>query len=392
MENSDPLRELALIWADKANRALCNAPRESYLTACCPRVDLPPGPGRIQTARSRVPGGVVARPSLSPMTFSDFERPYDRSWKSLLRNLFRLPGWLIRSVFRGIGRIFTTDLAAGDMRKTLPMRTVLVGAIMKLAWLPPVVLLACGWAVYRESYGTSSASAATGQVARITSAYHERVYFGSKDGTRLSAVWVPAIRPQDVVTQGDELLKRRVPAVVLVHDHGNDSSQMLAQAALLHELGLHVLILETRGSGRSQRTARTFGQLERLDVAAAVDYVAGRPIVDSARIAVWGVGSGAEAAEAAPSTTPVSLLLAESRSLELGDPNVDTRFMPPHWAYNGLRPVCRWLFDVGVAGGAPPATGTKPGRVVQIGFGDMQRAMIEFDNFASQSLVLHKAN
>lgn len=333
----------------------------------------------------------MARPSLSPMTFSDFERPNDGSWKSLLRNLLRLPGWLVRSAFRGIGRIFTTDLASGDLRKTLPLRSVLLGAIMKLAWLPPAVIIACGWVVYRQTHGPSGAEAAAGQVARITSAFSERVYFDSKDGIGLAAVWVPAIRPQDVVTLGDALLKRREPAVVLVHDHGNDSTQMLGQAALLHELGMHVLILETRGSGRSQRTARTYGRLERLDVAAAVDYLAARPTVDTARIAVWGVGSGAEAAELAPSNVPIALLLAEGRADGMSRAGVDARFMPPHWSYNGLRPVCRWLFDVGFAGGAPPATGTKPGRIVEISFGDMQRALIELNNFASESLVLHEA-
>ena len=178
---------------------------------------------------------------------------------------------------------------------------------------------------------------------------------------------------------------------MLVHDHGNNAAQMLAQAALLHELGMHVLILETRGSGKSQRTARTYGRLERLDVAAAVDYLAGRPTVDSARIAVWGVGSGAEAAQMAPSNAQISLLLAESRADGINTPNLDTRFMPAHWSYNALRPVCRWLFDVGFAGGAPPATGTKPGRTVEINFGDMQRALIELNDFASESLVLHEA-
>ena len=142
---------------------------------------------------------------------------------------------------------------------------------------------------------------------------------------------------------------------------------------------------------KSQRTARTYGRLERLDVAAAVDYLAGRPTVDSARIAVWGVGSGAEAAQMAPSNAQISLLLAESRADGINTPNLDTRFMPAHWSYNALRPVCRWLFDVGFAGGAPPATGTKPGRTVEINFGDMQRALIELNDFASESLVLHEA-
>lgn len=327
----------------------------------------------------------MARPSLTPLTFSEFEHPQEPSARALRRNLFWLVRSGVRALTRGISRALTTDLVSGGLRKTLPARVVFIGVFMKLAWMPPAVVVACGWVVYRQTHGPATADAAVGQVARITHAFNERVSFDTSDGVTLSAIWVPAFKPQDVITQGEELLKRREAAVVLVHDHGNDAGQMLSQASLLHEMGLHVLVLETRGSGKSERSARTYGRLERLDVAAAVDYLAARATVDSARIAVWGVGSGAAAAEHAPSIVPIALLLAE-RAVDPAS-KVDSRFMPSHQAYDGLRPVCRWLFEVVFAGGAPPATTVHPGRTVELDSGEMNRALAELNAFASESLV-----
>lgn len=332
----------------------------------------------------------MARPSLTPLTFSEFEHPQEPTGRALRRNLFWLVRSGLRAVTRGISRALTTDLTSGGLRKTLPGRTVLVGVFMKLAWMPPAVVVACGWVVYRQTHGPATADAAVGQVARITNAFNERVRFDTSDGVTLSAIWVPAFKPQDVIAQGEELLKRREAAVVLVHDHGNDAGQMLSQASLLHEMGLHVLVLETRGSGKSERSARTYGRLERLDVAAAVDYLAARATVDSARIAVWAVGSSAEAAEHAPSIVPIALLIAERGSVDPATASVvDSRFMPSHQAYDGLRPVCRWLFEVVFAGGAPPATTAHPGRTVELDSTEINRALAELNAFASESLISH---
>jgi hypothetical protein len=320
------------------------------------------------------------------MTYCEFDRPRDRSWRWFVWNTLRLARATVRGVIRGFLRIFTTDLSSGGLRKTLPVRVVAIGTLMKLAWLPPAIVVACGWAVYQQTRGPAPVAAQ--HVGRVSNAFSERISFQSSDGVRLSAVWVPAMRVEEIARQGEELLKRRDPAVVLVHDHGQDSGQMLAQAALLHELGMHVLVLETRGSGQSEDAAKTFGHLERLDVSAAVDYLAARGTVDEERIAVWAVGSGADAAQNAPSRTPISLLIAERHPKRNGPEAVDDRFMPASPAYDPLRPVCRWVFHVLFSGGpADTLQGDGPRRVVEVKAGDLEAAVDELRDFSSDHLI-----
>jgi alpha/beta superfamily hydrolase len=314
------------------------------------------------------------------MTFSEFDRPRDRSWRWLVWNVIRLFRACLRGSVGGVLRLFTTDLTAG-FRKTLPLRVVFVGAALKLAWLPPAIVVACGWSVYQQTRGPAQVSAQ--QVARVSNAFSERVSIESSDGITLSAVWVPALRIEQIAQRGDALLDDREPAVVLVHDHGQDAGQMLAQAALLHELGMHVLVLETRGSGMSEYAPRTFGRQERLDVAAAVDYVAARPTVDPQRIAVWAVGTGVEAAKGAPTSASIALLVAETTP----QGPIDDRFMPANPAYDALRPVCRWMFHVLFAGGPADTTSHPPKRVVEVRSGDLERAVQELKAFGSDHLV-----
>ncbi len=319
------------------------------------------------------------------MTYCEFDRPKDRSWRWLLRNVLRTPWYALRFIWRSIVRIVTTDLGSARMRKTLPLRTVVIGSFMKLAWLPPAVVIACGWVVYHRIHEPAVVHA--GQVARVANAFSERVSFLTSDGVRLSGVWVPAVTPQDVIRQGEDLLKRRDAAVILVHDHGHDAGQMMAQASLLHEMGIHVLLLDTRGAGQSEATARTFGRLERLDVAAAVDHLASRPTVDPTRIAVWGIGSGAQAAANAGASVPIALLLAERGTDEDAPGAVDDRFMPPHPAYDPLRPVCRWVFQIFWSGGGSDAVEGRPTRVVDLESGDIAPALAELRSLASERLV-----
>jgi hypothetical protein len=327
----------------------------------------------------------LSRPSLTPLTYSEFDHPRDRSWRWFLWNMLRIVRQPVRSVFRMILRAFTTDLASGGFRKTLPVRVVVTGVLMKLAWLPPVVVVACGWAVYQKTGGPAPVAA---KVVRVSNAFSERVKFETSDGVSLSAIWVPALRVEQVVAQGDELLKRRDAAVVLVHDHGQDAAQMMAQAAVIHEMGMHALVLETRGAGQSEHAPRTFGRMERLDVAAAVEYLSSRSIVDPERVAVWGIGSGADAAAHAPLSQPIALLVAERDLGPLGKNAVDTRFLPAHDAYDALRPVCRWLFQVLYAGGpADTREGVPPLRVVDIRSGELDVALAELKAFANDRLV-----
>jgi alpha-beta hydrolase superfamily lysophospholipase len=99
---------------------------------------------------------------------------------------------------------------------------------------------------------------------------------------------MPTATVELVTADGVRLTGRRLASaearatVVLVHGFGatSDDDRVVAVADALHDAGTDVLTYDARGHGRSGGDS-TLGDLEQLDVAAAVDLVAGagRPVV-----------------------------------------------------------------------------------------------------------------
>ena len=112
---------------------------------------------------------------------------------------------------------------------------------------------------------------------------YEDVSFRTSDGVRLSAWYVPS---------------RNGAAVVLLHGSGSTRSSVLAHGTVLARHGYGVLLLDTRGHGRSGGHAMDFGWFGDLDVEAAVSFVAARPDVTRS-IGIVGVSMGGEQAIAA---------------------------------------------------------------------------------------------
>jgi len=101
-------------------------------------------------------------------------------------------------------------------------------------------------------------------------------------------------------------------AVVVVHGLGANRAQVLPEAALLVRHGHGVLLFDSRASGESGGKLATWGDTERLDVKAALDFVSARPDVDRSSIGVYGFSVGA---------TSVALVAAEDarvRAVALG--------------------------------------------------------------------------
>jgi dienelactone hydrolase len=82
-------------------------------------------------------------------------------------------------------------------------------------------------------------------------------------------------------------------AVVLVHGLGGNRTQLLPEARLLLRRGHSVLVFDSRASGESEGELSTWGDRERSDVAAALQWVRARPGVDPARVGLYGFSVGA---------------------------------------------------------------------------------------------------
>lgn len=92
-------------------------------------------------------------------------------------------------------------------------------------------------------------------------------------------------------------------AVVLVHGLWANRAQLLPEASLLARRGHGVLLYDSRCSGESDGALATMGEREQRDLAAALDFLDGRPEVERGRVGLFGFSAGGSAAALA-STDP----------------------------------------------------------------------------------------
>ncbi len=113
---------------------------------------------------------------------------------------------------------------------------------------------------------------------------YRNVAFTTSDGVRLSAWYISSATGA---------------AAVLLPGAGSTRSAVLDHAVVLARHGFGVLLLDTRGHGRSQGDAMDLGWAGDRDIAAAVSFLAERPDVRDGRVAAVGMSMGGEQAIAA---------------------------------------------------------------------------------------------
>jgi uncharacterized protein len=80
--------------------------------------------------------------------------------------------------------------------------------------------------------------------------------------------------------------------VILTHGGGGTREQVIPEATILTRHGYGVLLFDWRAHGESDGDKCTWGDLERRDLAAALDFVAARPDADPERIGALGFSFG----------------------------------------------------------------------------------------------------
>ena len=101
-------------------------------------------------------------------------------------------------------------------------------------------------------------------------------------------------------------------AALVLHGAGSTRSAVLSHGVVLARHGYGVLMLDTRGHGRSEGRAMDFGWFGDPDIHAAASFLARRADVDPERIGVVGLSMGGEQAIAAAGTDPrIKVAIAE---------------------------------------------------------------------------------
>ena len=145
------------------------------------------------------------------------------------------------------------------------------------------------------------------------------VWIPTRNGRRLHGWWLPAGQ-------------KSAPAVILIHGWGRNAERMLAFLPLLRPLGRHLLVVEARHHGLSDRDG--FSSMKKFseDIRAAADFLAARSDVDARRLAVVGLSIGGSAAiHAAAFDARLTAIVAGGAFAHPRD--ATAHLMRPHWLF-----------------------------------------------------------
>ncbi|WP_107765574.1 alpha/beta hydrolase [Nocardioides terrigena] len=187
----------------------------------------------------------------------------------------------------GPGALTGYLLLAGGLVAALWAAGRILGATRRRWWAPVVALLLVATALALWTLGQAVAAsfpprpALDGRTPADVGLVYSDVTFPSSDGTALAGWYVPS---------------RNGAAVVLMHGAGSTRSAVLDHARVLADHGYGVLLFDARGHGQSAGRGMDFGWFGESDASGAVDFLAARPDVESARIGLVGMSMGGEQA------------------------------------------------------------------------------------------------
>ena len=225
-----------------------------------------------------------------------------------------------------------------------PILTRFVKAVgYRLMFVPIFVALAAAALVYR---GTHPVRAGSDKLPAVPGTFYETLEFNGPDGHPLMAWFVPVVDAKRVLEMKEKVFRGTQPAVLLVHAFNQTPSQMVPLVAPLHDQGYVVMVVGLRGVGRERVAAQTFGLNESVDVRGAIAQLRTRPTVDVNRVAVVGLGSGANAALIAASQEPGVRAVVLVNPLNTPQQAIAERVGPTRDGFRWMQRASKWAFEV----------------------------------------------
>jgi pimeloyl-ACP methyl ester carboxylesterase len=258
-----------------------------------------------------------------------------RSIGSLIAAPFRLAAWVLLTdvIFWKREKMKMEDGSA--------LLRLLHGLVYRMLLVPICLIFLLAALVYIATHPPYPPASPDPQAIGF---YYDPVSLTTADGVPLEAWLVPLLDARLVIEKKEQALRDKQPAVILVHDYGRGRGQMLPLVKPLHEAGYVVLIVGQRGNGAG--AASTFGLRESVDVLAAMEMLRRRPGIDTKRIAVLGVGTGATAALlAAERDGGVAALILDHPIVGV-EQVLEEYLGPPQPWLRSLRPLCKWAFEL----------------------------------------------
>jgi pimeloyl-ACP methyl ester carboxylesterase len=283
----------------------------------------------------------MQRPVMNPAFFEESTAPKRR------RRPLRAIGAALLKVLRKVLRLLTFDplhRIKGFRAEEGTATSRFVRALMYRLAFVPVLIAAVSCAIVWV--GTHPRSVVSEIDPAAQGIYYDPVTFVGADQTGIDGWLVPVLDAKTVLEEKEQALRKKHPAVVLLHDIGQRREQLLPLIKPLHDAGYVVLAINLRGGTTRAARGETFGLTESGDAKAAVELLRRRPFVDAKRIALVGCGTGATAALLAADADAQIAAVVADRPIHDEQELVKSRLLPKHVALRWLAPLCKWTFEL----------------------------------------------
>src|SRR5215212_4119383 len=178
----------------------------------------------------------MQRPMMHPVFRAEDVTPVKKKtpkWKLFFRDKVLV---FFKSIVKSL---LSSPVKLGSRRSDAPEKPPLVTRLVKgLAYralfLPILLVLSTSTLVFT---GTHPSVAYSATDPNSFGTYAESISFTSEDGTNLEGWISPVIDAKLIIEKKDQALRRKSPAVILVHDFGQPPQTMLPLFAPLHEDG-----------------------------------------------------------------------------------------------------------------------------------------------------------
>ncbi len=284
----------------------------------------------------------MQRPVMNPNFYE--EAPTRSGWRFRPMHMVSTGiRWTLRRIFKFLTFDPFSHIVGFHAEEGTPTSRFLRGLFYRLAFVPVMIAATACAVVWTATHPRSVVGQSDPAWQNI---YYEPVTFTGADQVSLEGWLVPVLNAKEVLIEKENVLKKRYPAVVLVHDQGQRREQMLPMIKPLHEAGFVVLAINLRGGTQRAIVGETFGLRESGDVKAAAELLRKRRYVDPKRVAVVGCGTGATAALLAADGDPqIAAVVADQPIRDAGD-LIDNHLMPESRLLTWLKPLCKWTFEI----------------------------------------------
>ncbi len=284
----------------------------------------------------------MQRPVMNPNLFEDAASPA-RQKRRPIKALFLMLWQLLRFTARAIFYDPFHSMRGFRVEEGTPTSRLARNIFYRLAFVPVFLAAAASAIVWTSTHPRT----VTGEMdPSANGVYFEAVTFASSDNVSIEGWLAPVLNAKTVLAEKEKVLRKRHPAVVLVHDIGQRRDQMLPLIKPLHDAGYVVLAINLRGGGLRPAKGATFGLNESNDVKAAIDLLRRRTFVDPTRVGVVGAGTGATACLLAANADPSIAAIAVEQPIRSTRELVEEHLIPQNYWVKWLAPLCKWSFEI----------------------------------------------